>query len=79
MMTSSNSQNIQNWVNLNKELLRSYKGEWIAYDETGFLTSAKTLDQVCQQAELVSQNYLVYFVDPYRYGKINFRPIHFRI
>lgn len=77
-MDAINNQNIQNWINHNRETLRLHKGEWIAYNETGLIASAETLALLRSKADQITTDYIVYFVDPFQFGKINFRPIHFR-
>ena len=68
---------INNWVNDNKEMLRAHRGKWIAYNETGLIASELTLDAVCKSADIITNDYIVYFVNPYMFG-VRFRPIHFR-
>ena len=68
---------INNWVNDNKEMLRAHKGKWIAYNESGLIASEPTLDAACKSADLITNDYIVYFVNPYMFG-VRFRPIHFR-
>ena len=75
-MQASNPK-INNWVNDNKDLLHIHKGKWIAYNATGLIASAPSLDAVCQAASLITNDYIVYFVNPDMFG-VRFRPIHFR-
>ena len=70
-MPASNPK-INNWVNDNKDLLHIHKGKWIAYNETGLIASAPSLDAVCQAASLVTNDYIVYFVNPDMFG-VRFR------
>jgi Family of unknown function (DUF5678)/Aspartyl protease len=72
------NNSVHNWVNNNRDLLRQYKGKWIAYNEKGLLLSDDTLKSLCEKADKITSDYIVYFIDPFQFGKINFRAIHFR-
>lgn len=72
------SHKISNWVNEHRQALRAYIGSWIAYNETGIVAHAESLDLLCQKADESGQQYWVFFVNPVYFEGIRFRAIHFR-
>ena len=73
----SKKSNLSNWTNENRDLLRNYKGEYIAYNESGLIAHSKTLKSLMTKAEKVTKNYFYYYVSPYM-DKIRILPIHFK-
>ena len=57
----------ENWVNNNRELLRKYKGNWVAFtEEEGLVASKKTLHETQEDArKITSYRTVFYFVNPY--------------
>jgi Family of unknown function (DUF5678) len=45
------NNSVHNWVNNNRDLLRQYKGKWIAYNESGLLLHDDTLKSLCERVE----------------------------
>ncbi len=68
-----------NWVNNNRELLRKYKGNWVAFtEEEGLVASKKTLHETEEEArKITSYRTVFYFVNPYIYEGLRFLPIRF--
>lgn len=59
----------KSWINENKDLLLKHKGNWIAYTyEKGLLAYGKTLDEVMQQAEKVTKDFVIWHVNEH-FGK----------
>ena len=69
----------ENWVNNNRELLRKYKGNWVAFtEEEGLVASKKTLQETEEEAlKVTSFRTVYYFVNPFIYSGLRFLPIHF--
>ena len=67
----------ENWVNNNRELLRKYKGNWVAFtEEEGLVASKKTLQETQEEAlRVTSFRTVYYFVDPYIYEGLRFPSI----
>ena len=67
-----------NWVNNNSELLRKYKGNWVAFnEELGFIASKKTLKETEEEALKIASKMVFYYVNPYSYSGYRFLPIRF--
>jgi hypothetical protein len=77
-MEASQHQNLNNWVNHNRELLLRHKGKWVAYNENGLLLAHESLKELRKEAGTNASDYFVYFVHPSFFGQISFRAIHFR-
>jgi Aspartyl protease/Family of unknown function (DUF5678) len=69
---------LNNWVNNNRQLLLKYKGKWVAFNKDGLIHSAPDLKQLRSTIQKEIKKYAVYYVHPQIFGKITFRPIHFR-
>lgn len=69
---------ISNWVNNNRELLLKHKGKWIAFNESGLIAVHDSLAELRVLADSIAAKYAVYFVNPTSFGRMSFRPIHFR-
>lgn len=71
---------IQNWINNHKELLREYRGQWIAHDEVEVLAAAKKgedLMRILEEKKI--EKYTLVFVQPSWYdGTYRILPIRFR-
>jgi len=68
----------ENWINNNRELLYKYRGKWVAYNEGGLIANDSTLSGLRALADMLADRYIVYYVHPENFGRITFRPIHFR-
>jgi Aspartyl protease len=67
-----------NWVNNNRELLRKYVGNYVAFnEELGFIVSKKTFEETEEEALKIASNAILYYVNPYSYGGRRFLPIRF--
>ena len=67
-----------NWVNNNRELLRKYAGNYVAFnEELGFIASGKTLEEAEVEALKVTAKMIFYYVNPYNYTGYRFLPIRF--
>lgn len=67
-----------NWVNNNREFLRKYKGNWVAFnEELGFIASKKTLKETEEEALKVTSKMAFYYVNPHIYSGYRFLPIRF--
>ena len=63
----------ENWVNNNRELLRKYAGNYVAFnEELGFIASGKTLDETEAEALKVTTKMIFYYVNPYSYNGYRF-------
>ena len=63
----------ENWVNNNREFLRKYAGNWVAFnEELGFIASAKTLNETEAEALKQTSKIAFYYVNPYSYNGYRF-------
>ncbi|MEO8147372.1 MAG: aspartyl protease family protein [Bacteroidia bacterium] len=70
-------KSLNNWTNENREHIRKYMGNYIAYNETGVIAYAKTLKALSTKADKITKDYLYYYVSPLM-DKVRILPIHFR-
>jgi hypothetical protein len=63
----------ENWVNNNRELLRKYVGNYVAFnEELGFIVSKKTFEETEEEALKIASNAILYYVNPYSYSGYRF-------
>ena len=68
----------ENWVNNNRDLLKKYKGNWVAFnEELGVVASKKTLEETEKEAAKTTTAVIYYYVNPHIYSGYRFLPIHF--
>ena len=66
----------ENWVNNNRDLLKKYKGNWVAFnEELGVVASKKTLDETEKEAAKITTAVIYYYVNPHIYSGYRFLPI----
>jgi|GEM_PF-2125055 len=53
--------NPANWLNHNKELLRLYRGQWIAFTGEGLVAHNETIEGVRRKANEQIKEYLLFF------------------
>ena len=64
-METTNNISKQNWVNTHRDLLRKYRGKWIARNAETVLASAETgenLMQIIKNEEIT--DYVILYVQP---------------
>jgi Aspartyl protease/Family of unknown function (DUF5678) len=68
------------WVKMNHETLRKYRGEWIAYNgEEGVIQHNQNADVLIEQADATGKSYILKYVNPYTYsGLRRLLPVRFR-
>ena len=71
----------KNWLNIHKELLRQYRGQWIAHNETEVLASAQKGEDLMRiLKEKKIEEYTVAYVQPSWYSRtVRILPIRFRM
>ncbi len=66
---------VHNWVNNNLEMLKAFKGKWIAYTmEDNLIAAAESLSELSAIAEKKSRAFVVFFVNPAMY-RVRILPI----
>lgn len=68
---------LNNWVNHNRDLVKKYRYEWIAFTLDGIIAHSKDLSKLTKQADKLTDDYLIYFVSKY-FGKVRFLPVKFK-
>lgn len=75
---SSKDQAMLKWFNQHRqEIIKCYKSQYIAYDETGIIANGKNLDQVLETARKAREDFAIYVV-PSRQSSVKILPIYFR-
>ena len=74
------NSSIHNWINNNKEILRQYRGKWIAHNDTEVLAFAEKGEDLMRiLKEKMIENYTLAYVQPSWYdGVFRILPIRFR-
>ena len=74
------NSSIHNWINNNKEMLRQYRGKWIAHNDTEVLASAKKGEDLMRILDEKNiEKYTLAYLHPYLFTeKIRILPIRFR-
>ncbi|MEO8146122.1 MAG: DUF5678 domain-containing protein [Bacteroidia bacterium] len=54
----------ENWTNNNRDLLRNYKGKWIAYNKSGIVATADSFLKLSRAASRKTKDYISYYVSP---------------
>jgi hypothetical protein len=65
------------WLNQNRQQLRQYAHQYVAYNANGIITNGENLQEVLRVAEESGEPYLLYLVPGY-IGSALFLPIYFR-
>jgi hypothetical protein len=70
-------KNNHNWINQNRELVKRYRGQWIAYNyEDGIIGSNQELEKLTEN--LKEKDYTLWLVPKYWGQVLKFLPIHFK-
>ena len=69
---------LHNWTNENRELIRKYMDNYIAFNETGVVAFAKTLKSLRTKADKLKVRYIVYYVSP-SMDEVRILPIRFKV
>ena len=80
MNTKVRNPSIRNWMNNHKEMLRQYRGQWIAHNEVEVVASAKKgedLMRILEEKKI--EKYTLAYIQPSWYdGTYRILPIRFR-